>query len=487
MGSVTATTGTPRRNPGPGRARPAPVAAPAPAARPLPPAAAESRRDMAGIAAAASVVVVAALWAIHGGMADLTGSAAAQLTSLGRLAGLVSADLLLVQVLLMARIPWIERAVGQDALARHHRLVGFTSFVLMVAHVGFITAGYAATDHSRLAAEGWDLTAHYPGMLLAVAAFGLIVMVAVTSMRAARRRLRYESWHLLHLYAYLGVALALPHELWTGNDFTDSAVARAYWWMLYLCAAGAILTFRLGLPLWRNARHRVRVAKVVHEAPGVVSVHLTGRALDRLPARAGQFFLFRFLDGPGWSRANPYSLSAVPRNDRLRITVKDLGDGSGRLGRLRPGTRVLIEGPYGRLTADVRLGRGVVLVASGIGITPLRALLEEFGAGPGPVTLLYRAGRPEDFVFRDELDRLAAAAGARVFYLPGRRLSGRSSWLPESASHLGDVDVLRQLVPDVATRDVFVCGPDPWMQAVERAALAAGVAPERIHAERFAW
>ena len=487
IGSVTATTGTSRRTTGTGRAHPTRVTPPRPAFRPLPPTEARSRRDAAGLAAVASVAVVAGLWAAHGGIADLTGAPAAQLTSLGRLAGLVSADLLLLQVLLMARIPWIERAVGQDALARHHRLVGFTSFVLMVAHVGFITVGYAATDQRRLAAEAWDLTAHYPGMLLAVAAFGLIGMVAVTSVRAARRRLRYESWHLLHLYAYLGVALALPHELWTGNDFTGSAVARAYWWTLYLCAAGAIVGFRLGLPLWRNARHQLRVAKVVHEAPGVVSVQLTGRALDRLPARAGQFFLFRFLDGPGWTRANPYSLSAVPRSDRLRITVKDLGDGSRRLGRLRPGTRVLIEGPYGRLTADAREGRGAVLFASGIGITPMRALLEELGAGRGPVTLIYRASRPEDFLFRDELDRLAAAAGGRVFYLPGRRLPGRSSWLPDSAARRGDVEVLRQLVPDVAARDVFVCGPDPWMKAVEEAVLAAGVAPERIHSERFAW
>ncbi|HEY4410038.1 MAG TPA: ferredoxin reductase family protein [Acidimicrobiia bacterium] len=484
---MAASTGTRHGTAGSTRPQPARAGAPRPVPPGLPPTAAQNRRDAAGALAVGTVAVVAALWAAHGGITDLFGPPAAKLTSLGRLAGLVSADLLLLQVLLMARIPWIERAFGQDALARQHRLVGFTSVVLMLAHVGFITAGYAATDRSGLVAEAWDLTAHYPGMLLAVAAFGFVAMVAVTSVRAARRRLRYESWHLLHLYAYLGVALALPHELWTGTDFTDSPLTRAYWWTLYGVAAGGILVFRLGLPVWRNLRHGVRVAKVVPEAPGVVSVHLTGRDLDRLPARAGQFFLFRFLDGPGWSRANPYSLSAVPRSDRLRITVKNLGDGSSRLARLRPGTRVLIEGPYGRLTGDVRQGRGVVLVASGIGITPLRALLEELDGGTGSVTLIYRAARPEDFIFRDELDRLAAARGAKVVYLPGPRVRDRASWLPDSAGQFGDVDVLRQIVPDISSRDVFVCGPGPWMEAVERAALAAGVAPEHIHAERFAW
>ena len=312
-------------------------------------------------------------------------------------------------------------------------------------------------------------------------------MVVVTSVRAARRRLRYESWHLLHLYAYLGVGLSVPHELWTGSAFTDSALARAYWWAIYGAAVAAVVVFRLGLPAWRSARHRLRVKGVVEEGPGVVSVHLTGRNLDRMPVRAGQFFVFRFLDGPGWSRGNPYSLSAAPRPDRLRITAKALGDGSGRLARLRPGTRVLIEGPYGRLTGEARRGGGVTLVAAGIGITPMRALLEDLDPRRGAVTVIYRAGTEREFIFRDELDRLAAAKRARVFYVPGRRTASRRSWLPESAAGLGDAAALRAMVPAIATNDVFVCGPEAWMDAVREAALAAGVPPAQIHAERFGW
>ena len=433
-------------------------------------------------------MVVVALWLAHRGLQDLVAPAqGSALTSLGRLTGLVAADLLLVQVLLMARIPWVERTYGQDSLARRHRFVGFTSFVLMVAHVGLITAGYAAGDRAGIAAEAWDFVANYPGMLLATAGTALLVMVVVTSGRAARRRLRYESWHLLHLYAYLGVGLALPHQVWTGTEFTASPLARAYWWTLYAAALGSVLVFRIGLPVAINVRHRLRVRTVVPEAPGVVSVYLAGRALDRLPVGAGQFFVFRFLDGPGWSRGNPYSLSAAPTGDGLRITVKDLGEGSRRLARLRPGTRVLIEGPYGRLTGDARRGRGATLVASGIGITPLRALMEEFDDPPGAVTLIYRAGAAEEFIFRAEIDRLAAARGIRVFYVAGRRVTSRRSWLPESVAHLPDAVALQQLVPGIAVQDVFVCGPDPWMEAVRRAALEAGVPTEQIHHERFDW
>jgi ferredoxin-NADP reductase len=299
--------------------------------------------------------------------------------------------------------------------------------------------------------------------------------------------MRYESWHLIHLYAYLGVGLAVPHEVWTGTEFTGSRIASLYWWSLYAAAAGSVLVWRVGLPLWRSLRHGLTVQRVVEEAPGVVSVHIAGRNLHRLPAAAGQFFTWRFLDGRGWTRGNPYSLSAAPKGDQLRITVKDLGDGSGRLASLRPGARVLVEGPYGRLHAGVRTRRKVTLLASGIGITPMRALLEEIPHRSGELTLIYRASAESELVFRHEIDTIAAHTGARVYYVLGRRVPGRDTWLPEAASHLSDSQALRELVPDVEDHDVYICGADKWMDAARDAALGAGVPPEHIHLERFSW
>jgi predicted ferric reductase len=436
---------------------------------------------MIGATATSTLLVVVALWVHNRGLQQLSGVASA-MTSVGRLAGLVSADLLLVQVLLMARMPWIERTYGQDRLARWHRLVGFTSFNLMLAHITLITIGYAGAGHLNVVAQAWQLVATYPGMLLATAGTAALVLVVVTSVRAARRRLRYESWHLLHLYAYLGVGLALPHELWTGADFVSSSVARAYWWTAYGAVAASVLVFRIGQPAWRSLYHRVEVDRVVGEGPGVVSVHLRGRHLDQLPVRAGQFFLWRFLDGPGWSRAHPYSLSAAPRRNQLRITVKALGDGSARLAALRPGTKVSIEGPYGQRGAARRRAPGVTLLACGIGITPLRALLDELP--PRQTVLLYRARSEADLIFRAELEQFAARRGMRVWYLVGPR-SGRRSWLP--AGYPADDQALRDLVPDIARRDVYLCGPDDWMDVAHSAARRAGVPDEHIHLERFTW
>ena len=436
------------------------------------------------VVAASSLMIVFLLWAHGGGLPSLRLSPASAATSLGRLTGLVAADLLLIQVMLLARVPWIERSYGQDRLARIHRLVGFTSINLMLVHIVLITAGYAGTDRSGLVAEAWNLVTTYPGMLLATLGSAALVLVAVTSVRAARARLRYESWHLLHLYAYVGVGLSLPHQLWSGADFLTSPFATGYWWTVYIAVMACVLTFRVGVPIWRSIRHDLRVDRVVTEGKETMSVYLRGRDLDLLPVRAGQFFHWRFLGRPGWSRAHPYSLSAPPGPTMLRITVKELGDGSRDLRGLRRGTRVLVEGPYGRLTGAVRTRRHLTMIACGIGITPLRALIEAEFYRPGEAVLIYRARRTEDFTFTREIDRLVRSRGVRVAYVPGGR-GPNGSWLPAGAGD--EVTALARLAPDVRDSDVFVCGPEDWMASVVYCLDRAGVPAAQIHVERFGW
>jgi predicted ferric reductase len=420
-----------------------------------------------------ALLLVTYWWVADGGLrSGLAGGAA--LTGLGQLTGLVASVLLLAQVLLMARIPVLERAFGQDDLARKHRLVGFTSFNLMLAHVVLVTIGYAAGDLLASPSTFWELTVDYPGTLLAVAGSLCLVMVVVTSLRLARRRLRYESWHLLHLYAYLGVGLALPHQLWTGSQFVGSTGRTVFWWTAWAAGAAAILVWRLGLPAYRTLRHDLRVTSVTREANGVVSVYVTGRHLHALRVEAGQFLSFRFLAGPGWSRTHPYSLSAAPDGRSLRITVKELGDGSRAVGRLRAGTRVLVEGPYGRLSGRARTRRHVALIGAGVGITPLRALAEGLEYQPGDVVLVHRyADTP---LFARELEVLAAERGLRVVDLPGPR-----------AHPVNDPRHLLHHVPDLAHRDVYVCGPEEWTEQVRLTALAAGLPPRHLHVENFRW
>lgn len=140
------------------------------------------------------------------------------------------------------------------------------------------------------------------------------------------------------------------------------------------------------------------------------------------------------------------------------------------------GTWVVAEGPYGAMTAARRTRRGVLLVAGGVGITPMRALFETIPADSGDdLVLLYRARDRESIVFRRELDQIAASRRARVVYLLGqdRNLLGSSS--------------LQRLVPDLARRDVYLCGPPAMADAVRTTLLAAGLPPAFLHEERFAF
>jgi predicted ferric reductase len=290
-------------------------------------------------------------------------------------------------------------------------------------------------------------------VLWSAASLILFMGVGISSVRAVRRRASYETWYAIHLYTYLAIALGFLHQLFVGVDFTTDQVASLYWIFLYVVAFGSLLAFRFGQPIAISSRHRFRVANVVEERPGVASLYLTGRDLDQLPVRAGQWFRLRFMTREGWFRAHPFSISAAPNGRFLRFTIKELGDYTKTLQRVPIGTRVFVEGPYGAFTGAARTKARVLLIAGGIGITPLRALLEELPASRGNVTLVYRASGPEDVVFQREIDELASLRGATVHYLVGRRGSR------EMPSDPLDPRALRRLVPDINSRDIYVCGP----------------------------
>jgi predicted ferric reductase len=428
---------------------------------------------------AANVLVAVGLWLRDGGLHTSSGPGGV-LTGVGQLTGLLATDAVLVELLLMSRMPILERRLGFDGLARWHRWNGFASTWLIVLHVVAVTLGYAEAGRVGLPHQFGDFIRHYPDVLMATVGTVLLIAVAVTSVRAARARLRRESWYVVHLYAYLAVALTFAHQLAVGSDFVDDRLARIWWVALYVVVGGSILVWRVGWPLWFNARHQLRVADVVAEGPGVVSVYVTGRDLDRVPAEAGQFFLWRILTRDLWSQAHPFSLSAAPHGRSLRITVKDLGDFTRALAHVRPGTRVFAEGPYGTFTARRQTRPRALLIAGGIGITPLRALLETIPAGPGDLTLVYRVQRSEDFVFRDEIDRLVQKRGIVLYPIAGTDIGD------DQTDRLG-IPALQRLVPDVADRDIYLCGPPALLDALHRRLRHLGVPRHQIHSERFTY
>ncbi|MGF7236886.1 MAG: ferredoxin reductase family protein [Frankia sp.] len=418
-----------------------------------------------------AVVAVAA----HGA-SELGGGAAETLTFAGRVAGLFAELFVVGQLFLAARIPALERRVGQDSLLRWHRVLGQVTLAVVVVHPLLIAAGYGGARVGGFLTQSKELVTTY--VAASVAAL-LIVVAAGLSIGAARRRLPYEVWYAVHLATYAAVILAFGHQLSSGSDLENSRVI-AWWWKGQLAlAAGCLVAFRLGLPVARSARHGVQVRSVVQESSGAVSIYFTGRRLDRLAAAGGQFFIWRFLTRNGWWEAHPYSLSATPTRYQMRITVGIVGKGTQRLAQLKPGTRVLVEGPYGTFTDDSRTRGKVLLIGAGLGITPLRALLEDTPPQVN-VVLLHRVGQAEQAVLTHELGPIIEARGGRAHLVTGPRGA------PDDPNRLMGPAHLRYLVPDIRRRDVYLCGPAGFCTATAATLRGMGVPAQRVHHETFA-
>ena len=449
--------------------RPPPAAAPAGTRAPRP----VKRLIVLAAIYAGGLIVLGTWWedttALHS-LGDV-------LTNAGRIAGLLAAYGFIVLVGLMARLPPLERGVGSDRLARWHAMGGRYVISMVTVHVLFITWGYAVTAHQSVTAQASTFLTSYPDILTATIAFLLLLLIAAVSARAARSRLSYEAWYYVHFLTYAAIALAFSHQLSNGASFIGNQAARVSWTLMYAAVGGLIAWYRFVKPLRMFARHQFTVAGVREEAPGVVSVYITGRHLSEMHAEAGQFFRWRFLSRELFWGSHPYSLSAVPGNDRLRITVKARGHHSGSMAHLRPGTRVIAAGPYGAFTPTMS-GRRVLLIAGGVGITPIRAM---FAALPkrrsAGVTLIYRASNPREVVFRQELDAIAADRNATVHYLIGSRAElGYDPLAPEE---------LAALVPGLRRSEAYVCGPNGMTEAALHSLRALGVKRRHIHHETF--
>jgi predicted ferric reductase len=401
----------------------------------------------------------------------------AAITSFSRLCALVGTYFAILGIFLIARIPFVERGVGHDRLVTWHRKLAPYSLFLIGFHVFFIIFGFAGQDQIPLYKELWNMLTKYYWMWAALGGFILMILAGMTSYKKARAKMSYETWWIIHIYTYAAVALSFMHQVLNGSMFVGHPLNRWFWTALYVSMGSSVLYWRIGLPLVRSMRHNIKIDRVVIEGPGVVSVIMRGRKLHKLAAQGGQFFSWRFLTQGHLLVAHPYSLSAAPTEHYVRITVKDLGDHSRSLALLRPGTRVFVEGPYGAFTAGRASSPHVVLVGGGVGITPIRAIIEEFKNGV-QMDVIFRASKEEDLVLREELDYLAANSDGtiRVHYLLGPRKDNPM-----------DARALTKLVPSFADADVYICGPTPLVESVRKAAQDVGVPKDKFHDEAFAY
>ena len=381
-----------------------------------------------------------------------------------------------VMLLIMSRAPALERVVGADKLARWHGFAGPLVIGLAVAHAVTVLVAWAKVRGEGLWSAWLEVSA-WPGLVTATLGTCLFLVIGIASMRWVRRRLSYELWHVFHLLGYLAVGLGFTHQL-AGPALAGQRWLQIAWSLLYTYTFAVVLRYRVVQPLHQLWRHRLHVEQVVRESDDVVSVLMRGDHLDDLRAEPGQFFRWRFLTLAHWLSAFPFSLSAPPSGHQLRITIKALGSGSRSMQDLRPGDLVLAEGPYGALTGRQRRSAKVLLIAGGVGITPMRTLFETLDLPGEDVTLIYRAPREADLVLKHELDEVAARKRSRVIYLTGPSSDPANQLTAHS---------LHRLVGALRDHDIYLCGSAKLAAAVRESLLSSGFPRRQLHEERFAF
>ena len=433
----------------------------------------------------ATVIFVAAMFFMDGGLARF-GNLNDILQSTSRLTALIGTDLLLIHTLLVARVPWLDKLYGHDKVTIAHKKLGKPILYVIAAHFLASLIQFAIADGKSVVDELVSLFLTVPDMWSATVGFVLMLVVVVSSINAARKKLSYEAWYVIHLLAYISILAAVPHQFSTGSDIAGKPLQTLFWVSLYLFVALNVIWYRVLAPLVLNLGLGLRVSSIVRESSDTISIYLSGRGLERLGGQAGQFYMLRIMNKENWSKPHPFSISAAPNNRFVRFTIGDRGDFTSQLPDLKVGTRVFLEGPYGVFTEERRTKEKVTLICAGVGAPPIRALAESMAARPGDITIIYRVRSYEDAALLNEIEQVARQRGFRLHVLSGKRGSA-NSWLPGHLNDIPDHARLIEMNPFISESDVYICGPGPWTHAVEKSLKRVGTPANQIHAEEFAW
>jgi predicted ferric reductase len=420
--------------------------------------------------------VVLTVWIRHNGIDNLTDGAVPSATSLTQLTGIAASFAGLAGLALAGRPLAIEHRYGLDRVFIWHRILGETMAVLVGVHV--VAGVFAWGLGSGYSAAIIDLTGRDSYMALAFVGALIIGAVTITSLRSIRRQMSYETWYFIHLLAYVGFVMSFGHEIVWGDLFADDAFSRWLWIALHVGVGIMLIRGRWGR-LIAGALRPLHIAETRQLNDNTTEMRLAGGGLHKMVGDAGQFVIVRPMAKGLWWQAHPFSLSSAPTTDGLKISVKSLGDGSTAIGQLPRGTRMIVEGPFGAFTPRAIDDRKVLFIVGGIGVAPVKAMLERLDSRHQPI-VLYRASRHDDLVYAKELGRMARELGGELMTLVGHTatlaikdpLSGR---------------VLAKAIPDLTDRVALLCGPERLLWAGRAGLREAGMAADDIHFEQPWW
>ncbi len=385
---------------------------------------------------------------------------------------------ILVQFFLMGRNYWLEHSFGLDKLSRLHHDNGRRSLCFLVAHPILAILSYGLLSGTGFFQQFWLLLAKEE-VIGATLGWLLFLLAAGISIWTVLQSLRYEIWHLTHLIFYAAILLAFSHQFELGYNLNSNQWFFYYWVSLYLIVFSSLVWFRFCQPIFNRLKHGFYVAKVVSENHNVNSIYISGKNINEFKVLPGQFMIFRFLDAKRWWEAHPFSLSKPNNGQEIRITAKAVGNFTKEISSLKPGAKVIIEGPYGVFINSEAVLPKVLLLAGGIGITPLRSLAEEFAEKGKDVILLFGNKTKQDIVFEAEMKNIPGLKLIHV--LSDEAVSPRK----EFETGYIDKEKVQRLIPDFLEREVFLCGPGPMMSSIRKILKELNFLESRLHFEKF--
>jgi predicted ferric reductase len=391
--------------------------------------------------------------------------------------GFVGLTQVAVQFVLIARYKKVTAPYGIDIILQYHRQIAMLALVLILAHPAILMI-LEPRLFGLLNPLGGSWASRF-GLLSVVA----LVTLVILSLYRRRLGLDYERWRLSHLALGI-VALGAAHaHVSLAGEYLNTFWKHAMWKVFGLAMLSSLVYLRLVKPA-RQRREPYRVAEVREERGDNVTLVLAPVGHQAMRFLPGQFAWLKLGASPYTVEEHPFSFSSsAEETDRLEFGIKALGDFTRDLEHVPVGTPAYLDGPHGAFSIDLFPAAGYVLVAGGIGVTPMLSFLRTMADRDDvrPVLLIYGDATWEGMAYREELAALAERLDLEFVPVLDDPPPG---WRGESGLITAEV-LERNLPQERIKREYLVCGPPVMMEAVQAALLERGVPLQSIHSERF--
>ncbi|MBN1859601.1 ferric reductase-like transmembrane domain-containing protein [Candidatus Bipolaricaulota bacterium] len=385
-----------------------------------------------------------------------------------------------LQFVLTARIPSLKRPFGSDVVYYFHHQISVVAVALVLLHVLVLALDDGAT---------WNLLAFWAAPIrarFAVASLVCLLALVLVSMFRKQLKLEYITWRITHGFLAMGAAaFAMTHMQLVGI-YLALPWKRILWAIYSALWIGALAYARVVRPILMKLRP-YQIESIREERGSAWTIKLSPVGHGGARFSPGQFAWITVARSPFADLEHPFSYSSSAQNPRApSFTIKAIGDFTDKIAALDVGTRVYVDGPFGAFSMDRQpSAREFVYVAGGIGITPMMSMLRTMRdrADTRPCTLFYAAQSVDEMTFREELLDLREHLNLTLHLVPA---VADDRW--EGLRGRIGREMLATLLPPSCKSgegEIYVCGPPPMMDAVERFLLEMGVPPKRIHMERF--